>query len=71
MGWQWMIGDRQAMQFLLAVYPFLIRKKEEARIAIAFQQRKTNRGRSPRPEEREQDAKDRDHLQLLRQTGFD
>jgi len=35
--WYWQSGDRQALSFLQAVYPFLRQKREEAEIALKFQ----------------------------------
>jgi len=34
--WQWQITDQQAKKLLLKVSPFMIRKKEQARLGIAF-----------------------------------
>ena len=49
--WQWMIAGRQAMAFLKAIYPYLILKQGEAKIAIEFQSTRRKRGTSLTEEE--------------------
>ena len=42
--WQWIISGKQAMEFLNTIYPYLILKQCEARVAIEFQSARRKRG---------------------------
>lgn len=45
----WSLTARQANKFLRAVYPYLILKKEQARLAIEFQELLLKRSKGPVP----------------------
>lgn len=47
--WSWEVRGKKAMNFLQTVYPYLVIKKDQAKIAIEFVKRfrKNARGRTP------------------------
>lgn len=64
--WSWSLCSQQAGAFLSDVLGFLIVKRAEADIAVAFQKRKRNCGRSATAEDRASDEESRNHLHSLR-----
>ena len=49
--YEWTIQSRMAMEFLKEIYPYLITKKEKARIAIDFQEGMGKFGKKQLPKE--------------------
>lgn len=42
--WQWQVSCKAAGEFLKAIYPYLILKQSEAKVALEFQAKQTARG---------------------------
>jgi hypothetical protein len=68
--WEWSVSCRLAGRFLQDVLPFLIVKRKEAEVAIAFQSRKRNTGRRTDQDNYKRDAEDRQRLHSIRVRGM-
>jgi predicted transposase len=64
--WEWSVGSKLAGAFLQDLLPFLMVKREEAIVAIEFQSRKRNTGKTGCPENHLKDFESREMLHSLR-----
>ncbi len=67
----WGLSTRSARPFLLEVLPYLIAKREQAEVALAFQARRVSNGhqRVTGPASRELDRQDAAKLRLLNKAS--
>ncbi len=67
----WSLSTRSAQPFLLEILPYLIAKREQAEVALAFQARRAGKGhqRVTGPVSRELDKQDAAKLRLLKKAS--